>query len=254
EDSDSRRRTDQEGANCVTFNVERRPLFMLCAIVFDFDGVIANSEPFHFRAFEDVLARVGVAFDMSDYYGRYLGYDDAGVFARVAADRGLTWNGDRIAALSHLKAERLEQLERGESVLFAGAEDAIRRAASEVPIAIASGALRNEILRALDSAGLTSLFGAIVAAGDGTAGKPAPGSYLLCLPLLGATTGPLNPRECVAIEDSRLGLAAAHAAGLRTVAVTSSYPATELSAADVLITGIDALDISALRTLCASRE
>ena len=227
---------------------------MLSAIVFDFDGVIANSEPLHFRAFHDVLAREGVAFDQSDYYGRYLGYDDAGVFARVAGDRGLAWNGDHVAALTDLKAARLEELERGESVLFAGAAEAIHRAASEVPIAIASGALRSEILRALDSAGLTSLFGAIVAAGDGTAGKPAPDSYVRALTLLGATTGPLNPRECVAIEDSRLGLAAAQAAGLRTVAVTSSYPATELSAADVLITGIDALDISALRSLCASRQ
>jgi HAD superfamily hydrolase (TIGR01509 family) len=227
---------------------------MLSAIVFDFDGVIVNSEPLHFRAFQDVLAREGVAFDRSDYYGRYLGYHDADVFARVATDRGLTWDGDRIAALSCLKAERLEQLERGASVLFAGAEDAIRRAASEVPIAIASGALRSEILRVLDSAGLTSLFGAIVAARDGVAGKPAPDSYLRALVLLAATAGRiLNPRECVAIEDSRLGLAAAQAAGLRTIAVTTSYAATELPAADLLIAGIDALDISALRSLCAPR-
>jgi sugar-phosphatase len=124
-----------------------------------------------------------------------------------------------------------------------------------VPIAIASGALRSEILRALDSAGLTSLFGAIVAAGDGIAGKPEPDSYLRALTLLAETTGRvLNPRECVAIEDSRLGLAAARAAGLRTVAVTTSYPATELSAADMLVAGIDVLDISALRSLCASRQ
>jgi len=227
---------------------------MLSAIVFDFDGVIANSEPLHFRAFHDVLAREGVAFDQSDYYGRYLGYDDAGVFARVAGDRGLAWNGDHVAALTDLKAARLEELERGESVLFAGAAEAIHRAASEVPIAIASGALRSEILRALDSAGLTPLFGAIVAAGDAIAGKPAPDSYLRALALLAVNTGSeLDSRKCVAIEDSRWGLAAARAAGLRTVGVMTSYPASELSEADLLIGGIHALDVSVLRTLCGQQ-
>ena len=60
---------------------------MLRAVVFDFDGVIANSEPSHFRAYRDVLAQDGVVLTEPDYYARYLGYDDAGAFSALAADR-----------------------------------------------------------------------------------------------------------------------------------------------------------------------
>ena len=56
---------------------------MLRAIVFDFDGVIANSEPLHFQAFRDVLAGEGRALSEQDYYDRYLGFDDVGVFRAV---------------------------------------------------------------------------------------------------------------------------------------------------------------------------
>ena len=52
----------------------------LQAIVFDFDGVIANSEPLHMRAFQDVLGEEGYALTQRDYYDSYLGYDDVGVF------------------------------------------------------------------------------------------------------------------------------------------------------------------------------
>src|SRR5947209_7507493 len=98
---------------------------MLRAIVFDFDGVIANSEPLHFAAFRDVLAEHGVELSEADYYERYLGFDDVGVFRAVAADQRLDWTGDRLLDLVTTKAARVELLERDRSVLFPGAEIAI---------------------------------------------------------------------------------------------------------------------------------
>jgi beta-phosphoglucomutase len=134
-------------------------------------------------------------------------------------------------------------------VLYDGAEAAIRRAASEVPIAIASGALRMEIVRVLDRGGLTPLFRAIVAAEDTPASKPAPDPYQRAVEMLGVAMGErLNPGDCVAIEDSRWGLASARAAGLRTVAVTTSYPAGELEA-ELVLPGLGALSIEDLRSL-----
>ena len=65
----------------------------LQAIVFDFDGVIANSEPLHFRAFQDVLSEEGVDLSERAYYDRYLGFDDRGVFATVGFERGRSWSG-----------------------------------------------------------------------------------------------------------------------------------------------------------------
>jgi beta-phosphoglucomutase-like phosphatase (HAD superfamily) len=222
---------------------------VLRAIVFDFDGVIANSEPLHYRAFRDVLADAGVELSESDYYARYLGYDDAGVFRAVGVACGGTWTDDRITALVSRKAACMEALERDVSVLFPGADAAVRRAAAAVPVAIASGALGAEIRRVLDRAALTSCFTAIVSAEDTPVSKPAPEPYLRAVQLLAATAGPLSAAECVAVEDSVWGLESARAAGLRTVAVAQTYAANTLTA-DLVISSIDALDLAAIERLC----
>ena len=224
---------------------------MLRAIVFDFDGVIANSEPLHFSAFRDVLHEEGVVLTEADYYTRYLGYDDVGVFEAVGAGQG-PWTRERVADLVARKAVRLEALERGGSVLFPGAAAAIRRAAAAMPIAIASGAIGVEIRRVLQRERLIDCFTAIVAAEDVPVNKPAPDPYLRAVALLaGACGGRLAPADCVAIEDSRWGLESARAAGLRTVAVTQTYEASALAgAADLIIDSLDALDLTALARLC----
>jgi beta-phosphoglucomutase len=223
----------------------------LRAIVFDFDGVIANSEPLHFRAFRDVLAENGVELSMQAYYATYLGFDDRGVFSAVGVERGLSWSAERVAGLVARKAARLEEIERDVAVLFPGAAEAIQRSAAEVPIAIASGALGPEIRRILDSAGLTRHFTAIVSAEDTPASKPAPDPYQRAVALLAQSMDDagLRPADCVAVEDSRWGLESARTAGLRTVGVTSSYDAAELSLADLIIPSLAALDLSRLRQL-----
>jgi beta-phosphoglucomutase-like phosphatase (HAD superfamily) len=223
---------------------------VLRAIVFDFDGVIANSEPLHFTTFRDVLAGEGIALAEADYYARYLGYDDVGVFRAIDAARG-AWTRADIDRLVARKAVRMEELERDVSVLFPGAADAIRRAAAAVPIAIASGALGFEIRRVLEREQLASYFTAIVSAEDTPVSKPAPEPYLRAVSLLAqACGGSLAAADCVAIEDSRWGLESARAAGLRTVAVTSSYEAAALAdVADLVIDSVASLDVAALARL-----
>jgi beta-phosphoglucomutase len=224
---------------------------VLRAIVFDFDGVIANSEPLHFRAFRDVLADRGVTLTEADYYTRYLGFDDLGAFRAIARDQGRPWSVADLRALTDNKAVRMEALERDASVLFAGAVEAIQRTAAAVPIAIASGALGAEIRRVLDGANLTRHFAAIVAAEDTAAGKPAPDPYQRAVALLSEAmkADALAPGDCVAIEDSRWGIASARAAGLRAVGVTTSYDADELAEADLIIGSIAELDIANLQRL-----
>jgi len=225
---------------------------VLRAIVFDFDGVIANSEPLHYLAFQDVLGQSGITFLEKEYYDRYLGYDDVGVFKAVAADRGLSWTVDRIAGFVQFKAAVIERLEQNTSILFPGADAAIRRAAALVPLAIASGALGAEIRRVLVREGLTSYFKAIVAAEDTPVSKPAPDPYQRAVTQLSEAIGaPLLPAECVAIEDSPWGLQSAKAAGLRTVAVAHSYDRTVLEA-DLVISAVGDLDIGHLAQLCAT--
>jgi beta-phosphoglucomutase len=225
----------------------------LQAIVFDFDGVIANSEPLHLLAFQQTLAEDGVELSASDYYSRYLGYDDVGMFEALGRDRGMSMEGGRVAELVARKGDHMQSLMRSGSVLFPGALEFIRTAAAEVPIAIASGALRHEIDEIIDAAGVSNLFATIVAAGDTAESKPSPEPYRLAFEQLRQRTGfALDPRRSVAIEDSHWGLESARGAGLRLVAVTSSYPAQDLAGAELVVNGLGALTLPALDRLCAS--
>jgi HAD superfamily hydrolase (TIGR01509 family) len=228
---------------------------MIRAVVFDFDGVIANSEPLHFQAFRDVLFEEGHDLTEADYYTRYLGFDDVGVFRQVAVDRQLPLAETRVAALAERKAVRLEELERGGALLFPGAEQTIRRLAAVFPLAIASGALGVEIRRVLERTGLLSCFVGIVAAEDTPASKPAPDPYRRAVQLLrGVVDEGLEPGECAAIEDSRWGLDSARAAGLRTVAVTHSYAAGALHGADAVIDSLEQLTVEFLSGLDGRRS
>ena len=223
----------------------------LQAIIFDFDGVIADSEPLHLRAFQQALAEEGIALDRAEYFARYLGYDDVGMFAALAKDRALAMSDRHITTLVARKGQKLQTLLNGGQVLFPGAAGFIRAAAAVVPIAIASGALRHEIVEIIEGAGLADLFTTIVASGDTPESKPSPAPYLLAFRQLQQTHGSnLDPARCVAIEDSVWGLESARGAGLRCVGVTSSYAADQLTGAELVVDGLQALTIPALERLC----
>jgi|ERR1051326_2829771 HAD superfamily hydrolase (TIGR01509 family) len=223
---------------------------MLKAIIFDFDGVIANSEPLHFRAYRDVLAPRGIMLTERAYYDRYLGFDDEQAFEAIAADAGRPLTREQIAGLVEDKACIMEALERDVSVLFPGAADAVQRAAAAVPLAIASGALRREIERVLAREQLSKCFSAIVAAEDTPRSKPAPDPYVRAVQQIAAAVGAaVDPRECVAIEDSVWGLQSARAAGLKTVGVAHTYAMSGLSPSDLTIRSINDLDLRSLAAL-----
>ena len=223
----------------------------LQAIVFDFDGVIANSEPLHLKAFQQALAPEGIELDPAEYYARYLGYDDVGMFEALAKDRRIAMSGGHVTALVVRKGERMQEMLRSGTVRFPGATEFIREAAAAVPIAIASGAMRHEIEEVIDAAGVSDLFATIVAAGDTPQSKPSPAPYRLALERLRETSGrDIDPRRAVAIEDSKWGLESAQGAGLRLVGVTNSYPAHELTGAELVVDSLTALTLPAMDRLC----
>ena len=225
----------------------------LQAVIFDFDGVIANSEPLHLRAFQLTLAGIGADLTTAEYFAQYLGFDDVGMFQAFGKDHDLPLTDEDVRRLVQQKGLHLQALTGGEGVLFPGAREFIRTVAAAVPVAIASGALRHEIEEVLDAAGLTPLFPVIVASGDTPRSKPSPDPYDLAFRRLTAMAPrPLTRNRCVAIEDSRWGLESARGAGLRCVAVTNSYPADELGEAELTAAGLDALTLEALDRLCAA--
>ena len=224
----------------------------LQAIVFDFDGVIADSEPLHLKAFQQMLREAGFDLTSADYYARYLGYDDVGLLQALARDRAAPMSDGQMTALVARKGAILQGMLHDVHVLFPGAAEFIEAAASRVPIAIASGALRHEIVGIIGNAGLQHLFPVVVAAGDTPQSKPSPAPYLLAFERLCESSGmDLDPSRCVAIEDSRWGLESARGAGLRCVGVTTSYPAAELAGAELVAGGLKDLTIDALDGLCA---
>lgn len=229
---------------------------MIRAVVFDFDGVIANSEPLHFRAFRDVLASEGITLTEAEYYARYLGYNDERAFREIGVERGHRWDDRAIANLIARKAVVTEELEQHGSILFPGAREAIEHLARLCPLAIASGALRSEIDRTLERERLRIHFAVIVSADDGGASKPAPDPYLRAVERLSTATRPgaLRPSDCVAVEDSPWGLESARAAGLLTVGVAHTYTREALAQANAVVDTLDTLTWEMLCRLAPVRD
>ena len=217
----------------------------LQAVFFDFDGVIADSEPLHLRAYQAVLQADGIDLNKSDYYARYLGYDDVGLFEALARDRGIALTPEKIDEWVAAKSRIVEEMLSSGSVLFPGSAACVKALAERVPLAVASGALAPEIEIVLEHAGLRDYFAAIASASDGVRGKPAPDLYLLAMAKLRERlTHAFDPAACIAIEDSQWGLQAARSAGLRCIAVTHTYPAADLAMADLVVDKLSDVTLS----------
>ncbi len=223
----------------------------LRAIIFDFNGVIVNDEPVHMAMFQKALAEEGIALSREEYYGKYLPMSDRECLAAVLRDRGREAKDSLIERLAERKAEYYRrEIERG-LALFPGAADFIRRAAERYYLAIASGARRDEIETILRNAGLLGCFSALVSAEEVARGKPDPECYLLALEKLNLALAarPIAADQCIVIEDTPAGIQAAHAAGMRCVAVTNSYPEKQLSEAELVVSSLADLDIIRLEEL-----
>jgi beta-phosphoglucomutase len=228
----------------------------LAAVIFDFDGVLADSEPVHLQVFQTVLDSVGITLAPEEYYAKYLGYSDRDAFIHVFRDRGVPIEEASLEALLDTKKDLFPQA-IGDHALYPGAADCIARVAEHVPVAIASGALRHEIELILTRSGLEGRFPVIVAAGETPRSKPAPDPYARAFDLL-ETAGHLRigaaPRDVVAIEDSEWGLQSARGAGLRTLAVLTSYGRDSLPSADAWLPSSEAVTIDALESLVDGRR
>ena len=218
------------------------------AVVFDFDGVLADTEGAHLAAFQDAFAPRGWTLTRAEYFERYLGFDDRDLVRAFARDRGLSLGAADADAVLLDKARRYEQrLSRG-ALLFPTAAAAVARLAAHYRIGIASGSLRAEILAILHANGLADAFSTIVGADDVARSKPAPDSYATAVDRLG-----VRPSAAVAIEDSQWGLASARDAGLRTIGITTSYPAPALSMAHAVVDSLDEVTVEVVDRLLGVR-
>jgi len=208
----------------------------ITTIVFDFDGVLADTERLHLRAFQEVFAARGWSLDETAYFDQYLGYDDRGLVLAFGEDQRLGLTSRDVQTLVTDKGKVFASAVAAGDVVFPGTRACVERMAGRFTLGIASGALKDEIVAILEAADLRRFFSVIVAADDVTACKPAPEPYLTAAQRLGVV-----PSACAAIEDSAPGLAAARSAGMRTVAITTTTPAVLLTLADRVIGHLDEL-------------
>jgi beta-phosphoglucomutase len=223
----------------------------LRAAVFDFDGVIVDSEPLHYRSLRDALRPEGVEISQEEYLQVYLAYDD-----REAIRLALERHGEDPAPArrERIEARKVDIFARliPQIPVFEGARDLVRALEQDMPLAIASGARHDEVDAILRGVGLRDAFQAIVGAEDAERTKPDPAPYVEAARRLAARTGGLAPEECVAFEDSMPGIASALGAGMKVVGVAHSYPAEKLRAAHRVVDSLVGLDAGALRRLFPS--
>jgi len=226
---------------------------MLGAVIFDFDGVITDSEILHLRAFNEVLADYGIEITTKDYYKDYLGLTDFDCFESLINEGRLKISAGEIENLVEHKNRVFEKLAKGEGRIIEGVRDFLQMLKqNDIPMAICSGALLVEIELILEEAKLRCFFEVIVSAEDVKKGKPEPEGFLLALQKLNEKRqSPILADQCVVIEDSHWGLEAAKAAGMHTIAITNSYDAEQLAMAEKIITRLSGLSIGDLQQLCA---
>lgn len=226
---------------------------MLRAVIFDFDGVITDSEILHLRAFNQSLAPYGIEITKNEYYTTYLGFNDNDCY-RLLIEKGLLkMDEQQINAIMNQKKRIFEQLSQTEGKMIEGVRDFLNMLGqNNIPMAICSGSLLTEVEMVLEEARLRHLFEVIVSGEQVTKGKPHPEGFLLSLQRLNENPGnPITANQCVVIEDSHWGLEAAKAAGMHTIAVTNSYDAQQLSMAEKIVNRLNDLTIDDLQQLCA---
>lgn len=221
------------------------------ALIFDFDGVVVDSEPVHCATFQQVLHARGVKMTRDDYYSRYLGFDDHDCFLHAGADAGRSFSEDEIARMT---AEKTVLVQRafGESIqALSGAVELIASAAGRgIPVGVCSGALREEIELASRTVGALEHFTTIVSAEEVTAGKPDPSGYRMALERLARLTGrPLRAERSVVVEDAPAGILAARGAGMKVLAVANSYTTDQLAQADRIVGSLTEVTVEDLERL-----
>jgi beta-phosphoglucomutase len=221
----------------------------LKAIIFDFDGVLADSEPIHYQAFQEVLIPLGLGHSYERYLEHFIGFDDRDAFREAFREASRCLDQANLAVLIQAKSIAFRDIVAKGIRPFPGAvslvQDLVRH---HVPLAIASGALREDIRLILDALHLETAFPIIVAADDVQRSKPDPETYHLVLARLRERYGnhDFGGHNCVVIEDTTAGIQAAKAAGLCCIAVAHTAPASSLTTADHIVASLEQLSFQVL--------
>lgn len=221
------------------------PSLLPAAAIFDMDGVLVNSNPFHVQKWIEFLKAHGIPFDPEKVPGQILGmHNDDAFRAYFGSSLTETQMRQMCAELEAHFRKTFRPYARPVPGLLKLLDEL---AQADVPMAVASSAIRANVEFVVATLALGRFFKVIVTGDDVTAHKPAPDIYELAAAELG-----VEPGDSVAFEDSLPGIEAAHTAGMRCVAIASTFPLSELrskSRADLVVESFDGLSLAALRSL-----
>ena len=221
---------------------------MLRAILFDFDGVILDSEELHYEAFRRVFEEEGVSLTREAYYRCCLGFNDAECIRWGLGETEKLGEPGGLEELARRKAVYFDGLRQNQVRFFPGVRKFIRVAASKYPLAVASMALRREIEFTLEKASLSDLFCVIVSGDEIEKTKPDPEAYQKALSGLNEHLALEPPRrilasECLVIEDSAAGIGSAKAAGMRVLGLAHTEDAARLKDADRVLPSLEGVSL-----------
>ena len=203
----------------------------LKAVIFDMDGVIVDSEPRHERAILDVMGQIGYADNHGLRISDYIGRSDQDVWKDFIALHQPRQTLDELLAM---KRSRTVQILRDEQPVFGGVCNLLEQLHARCPLGLASGSERAVVEAVLGLRNLGRFFSCVVTGSEIDRGKPAPDIFLRTAQLLA-----VKPENCWVIEDSKPGVAAALAAGMRVIAIANTHPAAELIQATRVVTGYE---------------
>ncbi|MDT8304741.1 MAG: beta-phosphoglucomutase family hydrolase [Anaerolineae bacterium] len=215
----------------------------LNAVIWDMDGVLVDTGRLHYDAWQSTLDEYSIAFDEA-LFRQTFGMNNETILRRLLGDRFSPALYDEI---SGSKEERFRAALPGNVTLFPGALPLLRALREQgVAQAIGSSAPQPNIDAIVGELGIAGYLDAIVSAAE-MPGKPDPVVFLTAAALLGA-----RPRDCVVIEDTEAGIAAAQGAGMKCVAVATTNPVEALQTADLVVDGLEAIEPSRLLALVST--
>lgn len=197
------------------------------AIIFDMDGVIVNSEPYHERAFREIFDEMGYSHTHGVHFPDYYGRSDRTLWVDFIAKHQPPQSLDSLLAW---KQRHFLQILKADEPIFETLPELVEKLAACYPLAVASGSLHPVIDEVLAMQNLRRFFPVVVSVQDVAKGKPAPDVFLRAAELL-----KVEPTKCCVIEDSVAGVEAARSAGMSAIAITNSFPAEKLGRADRVV-------------------
>ncbi len=211
------------------------------AVIWDMDGVIADTAPYHFQAWQEVFQKRGVTFTENDFRRNFGQRNDT--IIRNASGEGILQS--ELDAIASEKEKNYRQRVRGNIKPIPGAIKLMESLKEHgFCMALASSAPMENIQLIIGGLAINDYFQAIVSGREVKEGKPNPQGFLLAAQKLG-----VEPENCIVVEDAIAGVAAAKRAGMHCLAITTTHPRTSLRKADLVVDTLEAVSVNDLEGL-----